>query len=922
MKYYVSLLLLLGVGFEVPQSFAQDLSLTERLKSESLAKLAEDARTKGNPIRGAILFPQQKLGCANCHMVGNDALLGPDLTRHEEKLTDEQYVEAMLFPSKRIRKGYETTIVVKEDGKQFTGRIIRQTPETLTLRDSTPERRLHTFSKENLEEISTSQVSSMPEKLADQLQNRQEFLDVIRYVMEISSTGSRPANRIVGGQEIAPDLKGLVLIKDLNCAACHQDDLNEVPLSVKKAPDLTSVGRRIDPNYLERFIADPSHVKPGTTMPNVFQARSPEERAKIAKAITHYFVSQSQTPFSRQEVDARKAAHGRELFHRIGCVACHSPRDENGKELLVASSVPLGPVGDKYNIVGLTEFLKEPHKIRPSGRMPNLKLTHFEAQDLAHYLTTFRKASKTSDDFRFIPTLAAKGRQAFHEQQCVQCHTIPGQSHNWTSKPLSKVEPEGGCLSEKSGDWPRFDLSDSKRKAIQSALASERKTLSPQDRLNISLTGMRCLNCHQRGDLGGVTEDRNDHFQTINPNLGPQGRIPPALTNVGAKLNPKWMRQVLVSGRAIRPYVLTRMPQYGAENVEHVIDLFQDLDELPEVKFAQFEDEKEIKKTAAEMVGTGGLNCIACHTFQLKQAAAMPAVDLTEMAERLQKRWFYHYMKNPQQLSANTVMPSFWPGGQSIRKDLLNGDPDLQIEALWQYLLDGRQARTPRGLIIEPIQLLATDEAVMLRRKYPEVGKRGIGVGYPSQVNIVFDAEQMRLASLWKGQFVDPGGVWRSQGHGTVRPLERDVTHFSKGPDLDDANSPWVVDEGRPPKHQFRGYRLDEKRRPVFFYDFGAVKVEDYFIDSATASSESPTMMRHLQLKTEEPVSGLRLRLASGKNIEPSGQNRFLIDGKFQVIAEGKTDLQKTEVGQELFLLFDLPVGTTSTTVEFLWPTK
>ena len=89
MKYYVSLLLLLGVGFEVPQSFAQDLSLTERLKSESLAKLAEDARTKGNPIRGAILFPQQKLGCANCHVVGNDALLGPDLTRHEEKLPDE-----------------------------------------------------------------------------------------------------------------------------------------------------------------------------------------------------------------------------------------------------------------------------------------------------------------------------------------------------------------------------------------------------------------------------------------------------------------------------------------------------------------------------------------------------------------------------------------------------------------------------------------------------------------------------------------------------------------------------------------------------------------------------------------------------------------------------------------------------------------
>ena len=51
-----------------------------------------------------------------------------------------------------------------------------------------------------------------------------------------------------------------------------------------------------------------------------------------------------------------------------------------------------------------------------------------------------------------------------------------------------------------------------------------------------------------------------------------------------------------------------------------------------------------------------------------------------------------------------------------------------------------------RSSIIEPIELLATDEAVMLRRSYPGIGKRGIGVGYPNQVNLAFDAEQMRLA--------------------------------------------------------------------------------------------------------------------------------------------------------------------------------
>ena len=61
----------------------------------------------------------------------------------------------------------------------------------------------------------------------------------------------------------------------------------------------------------------------------------------------------------------------------------------------------------------------------------------------------------------------------------------------------------------------------------------------------------------------------------------------------------------------------------------------------------------------------------------------------------------------------------------------------------------------------------------MLRRSYQGIGKRGIGVGYPGGVNLAFDAEQMRLAMIWKGKFADPSGVWRGQGSGNVRPLGR-----------------------------------------------------------------------------------------------------------------------------------------------------
>jgi hypothetical protein len=358
-----------------------------------------------------------------------------------------------------------------------------------------------------------------------------------------------------------------------------------------------------------------------------------------------------------------------------------------------------------------------------------------------------------------------------------------------------------------------------------------------------------------------------------------------------------------------------------------------------------------MRQVGAELVGTGSLNCIVCHTFQLKKAANMSAVDLTEMAERLQKDWFYHYLRDPQRLSMNTVMPSFWPGGRAMRKDILDGDTNMQIEALWQYLLDGRQARTPRGLIREPMELLATDEAVMLRRKYPGIGKRGIGVGYPHQVNIAFDAEQMRLASIWKGKFADPGGVWRSQGHGTVRPLGHSIIQFPAGPELDDAKSPWTVGDGRPPQHRFKGYSLDDKQRPKFSYQFADITVLDYPIDVLDSSTKQPIIRRTLTFRNQKLIDlgaesadrrpkprktlrtntpGVRssrtkqhpvFRVANGKSITSEGQGVFLVDKSLRVRIDSKHTGQIVDVptGKQLRITLDVSDTPTTLVLEYVW---
>ena len=538
--------------------------------------------------------------------------------------------------------------------------------------------------------------------------------------------------------------------------------------------------------------------------------------------------------------------------------------------------MPLGNIGAKYNLDGLSQFLEQPHTVRPSGRMPNMKLTHWEAIDIANYLLN---AEVETEPFELDLSLAAAGEQFFHSVNCGQCHQQQlKRSRSFT--PLAELRVDEGCLSSKSGKWPDYDLSDEQRAAMTVAIEQLQQPLDDSQQINLTMETFRCFACHQREDLGGVSDERDIYFHTANENLGPQGRIPPTLTGVGAKLKPEWMRQVLVSGRSIRPYMTTRMPQYGAKNVAHLVELFGRADQQQKVDHGHFDDEKEAAKIGTELVGSGGLNCIACHTFQLKPAQTMPGVDLTEMAQRLQKDWFYRYMQSPQSLSPNTVMPTFWPGGTAIRKDMLDGDMHAQIEAIWIYLQDGRQARVPRGLIREPIELLATDRAVMLRRSYQGIGKRGIGVGYPGGVNLAFDAEQLRLGTIWKGKFAEPSGVWRGQGSGNVRPLGSDVIQFARGPEFDDAESPWAVDDGRPPKHHFTGYSLDELDRPTFTYRFDDIEVEDFFADE---QSSQPTLHRTLTFTSDSRRSGLVFRAGTAKQIIAEGNNAFLLGDSLRI---------------------------------------
>lgn len=636
-------------------------------------------------------------------------------------------------------------------------------------------------------------------------------------------------------------------------------------------------------------------------MPDALREHSPEKKAEIAEAITHHlFALQDRYP-DIDEVEQGDIKKGKTLYSTIGCVACHGLESE--------PVVPLGPLSSKYHLPSLVDFLKNPLKHRPSGRMPNLSLGHFEAVDLASYLV---RDQRESPSFQPEMSKVRNGERYFVQYGCANCHDS-GAADAKTHKPLAALRPDRGCLSGRSGEWPAYGLNREQIRLLRYALKNRDKQLQPSQQVGLRLAQLNCFACHERGSIGGPAQRLNPHFTGSDPNLGEQGRMPPTLTGVGAKLKPSWLHEVLVRGELVRPYLHTRMPMFGRENVAGLAELFSRVDVPKPVEIVRVKDSKQAKNDGRTLVGSRGLNCVACHTFRLESAAPIKALDLTTMTERLQESWFHRYLIHPQSYQPLTIMPSFWPAGKAVRTNILGGHTAHQLDAIWQYLSYGRNVRAPSGITLEPLPLIVGKEAVMLRRNYPDIGKRGIGVGFPAKVNLTFDAGQMRLGAIWRGDFVEASAAWRGQGSGAVRMMSREVIRFPAGAAfavLENQRSPWPTNSARQlPGFQFKGYTLDSLRRPTFRYEFNGGLITDRFMDRRDADGKGYFERRLTLARLPDRT---RFRLAVSGSLKSMDEKTVAVGRGLRIRFPSEPVIR----GEEL--LFDLS-GRKELKLEYRW---
>ena len=170
---------------------------------------------------------------------------------------------------------------------------------------------------------------------------------------------------------------------------------------------------------------------------------------------------------------------------------------------------------------------------------------------------------------------------------------------------------------------------------------------------------------------------------------------------------------------------------------------------------------------------------------------------------------------------------------------------------------------------------------------------------------MAFDAEEMRLALIWRGRFLNVSPHWSTQGMGKIHPLENNAVvlpHGSPLAVLASAAMPWPSETSKDAGMKFVGYQLDALKRPTLLYRFGELDVEDFI------SPVGAGLHRTMKLSAAPP-DGLHLRLAAGK-LTATGDGAWRLNDALTIKAAGSFVR-----GEELLV----PLKTTQLEVEYVW---
>jgi len=500
--------------------------------------------------------------------------------------------------------------------------------------------------------------------------------------------------------------EGRLLFAQLHCTACHdgtglvpaKGEAGAMPELAQDAPLFGEFGARYNEAWLANWINDPHSIRPHTQMPRLFTRNAEGKIDQRAADIAAYLVSLGQRNDAKPSDDLAPA--GGALFANLGCIACHTTPEYDGKDEF--DRVPLAHLKAKWQAPALREYLKNPQQNYQWARMPNFRLTDEETEKLAAFLLSGNQKEYPAGP-KGDPT---KGAQLAATVGCLNCHAgVPPMTQPKLSKTLESGWTKG-CMAadEKArGNAPDFALSAGQREALLALAASGFGSLKQDNAtefLHRQVTNVRCTACHGKdGESSVWSQLDNDIAPLTAAAPAPEGEgqpiagtAAPLFTWLGEKLKTDWAAKFIAGGISYkpRPWLIARMPGFGvrAEGLAQGLAFDHGLPAVSEPEPAL--DPVKVKAGATLIGENGGFNCTTCHGVGDRPPTAVfeaPGINLAYAHERVRHEYFHRWVFFPLRIDPDTKMPRFADdSGKTPLTDFFGGNAHEQFEAIWQYL--------------------------------------------------------------------------------------------------------------------------------------------------------------------------------------------------------------------------------------------
>ncbi|HEV2274646.1 MAG TPA: c-type cytochrome [Acidobacteriaceae bacterium] len=379
-------------------------------------------------------------------------------------------------------------------------------------------------------------------------------------------------------QQPADPAAGASLYGEAFCASCHavQNAAGNL-VGGDIGPELTRIGSKVKPEWLQAWLRDPRTYNPNTPMPHY---RWTDQQLSI---LTGYLESKTDSDLLANvhlgPATPKQVAHGKALVMEYGCASCHEiggirKPDNFAPDL---SRVGSKPVAQLVFLSGMQHTLPEylagkirhPRAFGPGLRMPQYSFTPAQVDALTTALLSLTDRSFSLPSQLQTPPPrsshyepAGKAGQLMAELDCFACHRINGRGgdmapdltwegtavqRQWLDDFLKNPNTLRPALIRR---MPKFNLSDSERVELTDYIMTVYQTPA-FDRDSMPLSGYSPALVEQGRQLF-YSKYACQACHIVNTHED-KGYIGPPLTEVGARLSPAWIYHWLKDPQALRP---------------------------------------------------------------------------------------------------------------------------------------------------------------------------------------------------------------------------------------------------------------------------------------------------------------------------------------------------------------------------------